>query len=211
MSAKEGGSRFGKKFRIPFSTKKLGRSAPNDNNNNGKSVGGGGGDEKAEDSDEDKSADSTEPVIDDNLFGVVQKLRQSYAAHLQDQPGAMPPAQIRPSLPVETPVLKLPPSTDVIIQEDRADMGGAIDVYWGTVASVGTDADTVERVAPTWLGELLLLVSGSCPALLLRGRNQQLLLTVVDQNHIPLKDISKLPFFLEPYENQLPAVTGEHG
>lgn len=181
IPAKESGSRFGKKFRMPFSTKKLGRGAPNDN---GKSV---SGDEKAEDSDEDRSADSTEPLIEDNLFGVVQKIRQSYTTHLQSQPGAMPPARIRPSLPVETPVLKLPPSTDVIVQEDRADMGGVIDVYRGTVASVGTDADTVEKVAPMWLGELLLL------------------------NQLPLKDISKIPFILEPYENQLPVISSENG
>ena len=66
---------------------------------------------------------------------------------------------ITPSMPNETPVLKPPLSTTVIIQEDRPDSGGVADLYRGTVGSLHEDADLLERVVPTWLGDLLLSAS----------------------------------------------------
>jgi WD repeat-containing protein 48 len=65
---------------------------------------------------------------------------------------------ITPSLPNDTPVLKLPPDTTVLIQEDMSDHGGVVDLFGGTVGSLGRQADIIERVAPTWLGECLLRV-----------------------------------------------------
>ena len=152
LHGKESGSLFGKKFRIPFSGKKLGRS-PSANTTKPVLV-----DERAEDSDGSKSLDSVELITQDNFFGVVQKIRQSYDAHVRENPEVPVPAGINPSLPNETPVLKPPSLATIIIQEDRPESGGIVDLYRGTVSSVGDDADLIEKIAPMWLGELLLHV-----------------------------------------------------
>jgi WD repeat-containing protein 48 len=152
-NGKEGGSRFGKKFRIPFGVRKLSR--PSSVEQSRPPV----ADDKAEESDGSRSIDSGEFVIEDNFFGVVQKIRQQYLASLQNETSLPANAAITPSLPSETPVLRPPPLTAIIIQEDSPDSGGVADLYWGTVASVGADVDSVEKVAPTWLGDLLLHVS----------------------------------------------------
>jgi len=93
------------------------------------------------------------------------------------------PSSISPSLPNETPVLKPPPETIILIQEDSADSGGVADLWEGTVGSVGREADVVERVAPSWLADVLL------------------------KNAIPLKDLVKVSFVLEPWQGLLPAVS----
>jgi WD repeat-containing protein 48 len=90
---------------------------------------------------------------------------------------------ISPSLPNETPVLKPPGETMILIQEDSVDSGGVADLWGGTVATVGRDADVVERVAPAWLADVLL------------------------RNSIPPKDIVKVSFVLEPWQNLLPQVS----
>jgi WD repeat-containing protein 48 len=92
---------------------------------------------------------------------------------------------ITPSLPNDTPVLKPPPQTIILIQEDRLDSGGVADLWEGTVGNVGREADTVERVAPTWLADVLL------------------------RNAIPPKDIVKVSFVLEPWQGLLPPVSSE--
>lgn len=93
------------------------------------------------------------------------------------------PSSISPSLPNETPVLKPPPETIILIQEDSADSGGVADLWEGTVGSIGREADVVERVAPSWLADVLL------------------------KNAIPLKDLVKVSFVLEPWQGLLPAVS----
>jgi WD repeat-containing protein 48 len=84
-------------------------------------------------------------------------------------------------LPAETPVLKPPLNTTILIQEDRPEAGGVADLFEGTVGALGELCDAVERAAPMWLGEVLL------------------------RNQIPHKDISKISFVLEPWQ---PDATG---
>ncbi len=155
---KEAGSRFGMKFRMPFGSKKLSRTTTADSNKPTIA------NDQTDASEDSTSTDSGEPVIEDNFFGVVQTIREAYVAWSKDQAGPPMPAHITPSLPIETPVLKLPATTGIIIQEDRPDSGGIVDLYRGTVGSVGKDADLIEKVAPVWLGDLLLRVciSRSC-------------------------------------------------
>ena len=74
-----------------------------------------------------------------------------------EDPGHPVESLITPSLPNETPVLKPPPMTTVIIQEETS--GGSADLYRGTVGTVGEDALLIEQRAPMWLGDLLLRVS----------------------------------------------------
>lgn len=113
-------------------------------------------DEKSEGS--EKSEDREEKLIQDNFFGTIQKIRHDYDEHLQIDATDSLPIGITPSLPNETPELRLPPYTTIIIQEDRADAGGVADIYRGTISSVGHDADLIEQTGPMWLGDLLLRV-----------------------------------------------------
>ena len=106
---------FGKNFKMAF-PKKLGR-----NSADAKQIIANG--EKQEDQ-SDKSSEREDKVIEDNFYGVIQRIRQDYRdqaeAH-QDQPLTM---GITPSLPIETPVLRPPLNTTIIIQEDNPESGG---------------------------------------------------------------------------------------
>lgn len=145
--SREGSSLFGKKFRMNF-PKKLGRTSVD--------AKPPVVDEKSENS--EKAEDKEEKLIQDNLFGTLQKIRHEYTERLHEDPDQPLRPGIMPSLASETPELKLPPSTAIIIQEDRPGTGGVADLYRGTVGSVGHDADLIEQAGPMWLGDLLLRV-----------------------------------------------------
>ena len=144
--AKEGGI-FGKGFRMKF-PKKLARPSTD--------VKPVVVDEKSEESDKSEKEDRT---IQDNLYGTIQRMRFEHEERIVMQPSEYLQTSITPSLLNETPKLQLPPFTTVIIQDERPDSGGVADLYRGTISSVGLDADLIENVAPTWLGDLLLRVS----------------------------------------------------
>jgi WD repeat-containing protein 48 len=150
-NGKDSSNAFGKKFRMgmSFGSKKLGRSS---SVNTEKPV----IEEKVEDGSENSDNGEKEKEVDDNFFGVVQKIRNEYEKALQENPEQQVESGITPSLPIEAPVLKLPPFTTVIIQEETS--GGSADLYRGTVATVGEDASLIEERAPMWLGEVLLRV-----------------------------------------------------
>lgn len=161
-NAKSSSTTFGKKFRMgnPFGSKKLSRSASTNTEKTAAATatttedakeGEGGASESS------SNADKDAPLVDDSLGGVVQRLRLEYDRQVADQPDRHVESRIRPSLPSDTPVLKLPPQTKIILQEETS--GGSANLYRGTVASTGADADIIERCAATWLGEVLLLVS----------------------------------------------------
>jgi WD repeat-containing protein 48 len=114
--------------------------------------------EKASTEESDKSSEKEERVFEDNMLGIIQKIRHEYDEQLASNPGQSLTMGIAPSPPSETPVLKPPPATTVIIQEDNPASGGVADVYRGTVATLAKDADAIERAAPMWLGDLLLRV-----------------------------------------------------
>ena len=142
---------FGKKFRMgmSFGSKKL-RSA---SSNIEKPV---VVEEKKDEENKSESSSNHEKEVEDSFLGVIQKIRNEYEKRLLESPDNLVETKITPSLPTDTPVLKLPPGTRVIIQEETS--GGSADLYRGTVESVGVDADTIEQKAPMWLGEVLLLV-----------------------------------------------------
>ena len=143
-------SLFGKKFRMTF-PKKLGRSTETKPTVL---------DDKSETS--EKSSEREDKIVEDNFSGILQKIRNDYDDQLAQNPASPLQSGINPSLPSETPVLKPPPFTTVIIQEDRPDSGGVADLYRGTVKCVGQDADLIGKAAPMWLGELLLRVRAPC-------------------------------------------------
>jgi len=141
---------FGKKFQMAF-PKKLARvstevvkpTAPA---------------EEKGDAESTKSSEKEEKIIDDNFYGVIQKIHQEYEDHMDHNSDQPLPLGITPSLPIETPVIKPPPHTLIIIQEDDPASGGVADQYRGEINELGKDVDTLEKIAPMWLGELLLRV-----------------------------------------------------
>ncbi|CAZ82349.1 unnamed protein product [Tuber melanosporum] len=165
-----------------FGTRKLGRSASTDTANKPtvSTV-----DEKPS-GDESAISDKPDP-LEDTLLGVLKKIRGSYEIQVRERVGEPFRSSIAPSLPLETPVLKPPGNTTIIIQEDRLDFGGVADLYRGTVSCVGEDADLLEKVAPAWLGDLILL------------------------NRIPLKDTVKVSFVLIPWQDKLPQLPSDEG
>ncbi|KAI3317608.1 WD domain-containing protein [Xylariaceae sp. AK1471] len=171
---------FGKKFRMgmSFGSKKTGRSA---SSNVEKPV---VVEEKPEEN-KSESSSNHEKEVDDNFRGVIQKIRNDYEKQLLENPDQSVETKIAPSLPNETPVLKLPPGTKVIIQEETS--GGSADVYRGTVMTVGADADVIEEKAPMWLAEVLLI------------------------NTIPPKDPVKVSFILHPWQDSLPSIASADG
>lgn len=139
---------FGKKFQMNFQ-KKLGR--------NSVEAKPAPAEEKAEET--DKSSEPEEKVVEDNFYGIIQKIRNDYDEQLAANPRQALTVGVTPSLPNETPVLKPPPHTQILIQEDKPESGGVADLYSGTLATLGQDADVIEKFAPMWLGDLLLRVS----------------------------------------------------
>jgi WD repeat-containing protein 48 len=150
--AKKGKGMFGKKFGMSFNMKKFSTGTAIAEPAKPAAI-----DEKSEDSDS-RSTKTNERTFEDSFLGSIQRIRQGY----EDQLGAGATkleSQIAPSLPNDTPVLKPPPSTTILIQEDRPDAGGVADLFEGKVGSLGQQADLIEKAAPMWLAEVLLLVS----------------------------------------------------
>ena len=157
--AKKSKGMFGKKFNMTFNMKKFSTGTaivepakP--------SV-----DEKAQDSDS-HSTKTIDKTIEDNFYGSLQRLRQGYENQVAMGVTKLE-SHITPSLPSDTPVLKPPASTTILIQEDQPEAGGVADLFEGKVGSLGQQADLIEKAAPMWLAEILLrvrLTSCSCTA-----------------------------------------------
>lgn len=194
-------SKFGKRLRMnmSFNMKKLGKAPVNDKE---KPAIVEESKEEVEADTQSSSDNSNSRVVDENFLGCIQKIRFAYEDSLQAQVqratavdaagGALGqskqlelPTSIVPSLPSETPVLKPPPTTTILIQEERPEAGGVADLFEGKVGSTGELADLIEKVAPMWLGDVLL------------------------RNQVPIKDIVKISFVLEPYQNQLPSIAAD--
>jgi len=174
-NAKSPSTPFGKKFRMnmSFGSKKLGRSSSTTGAEKPAVV-----DERAEESESSSNNDKEFP---DSFLGVVQRIQSEYEKQLAEAPDSQIETRLCPSLPNDTPVLKLPGATKVIIQEETS--GGSAELYRGTVATVGNDADIIEQKGPQWLGEALLL------------------------NTIPSKEPVKVSFILYPWQDTLPVIT----
>lgn len=193
---KRSGSRFGKKFQMSF-PKKLGRTSTET-----KPI----IEEKVEEESDDKSSEK-EKVYDENLSGVIEKMRFEYEEQLNERPGQPLATSITPSEENETPTLTLPPNTAILIQEEHPESAVPADLYRGTVGTVGADADELEKAAPKWLGEFLLRVSSFIlPAMMLFKQRKYLINNNSLQNIIPFKEVTKVAFCLKPYKDLLPPV-----
>jgi WD repeat-containing protein 48 len=142
---------FGKKFNMGFSMKKFGTGTAIAAEPVKPVV-----DDKSEDSDS-RSTKTEEKKFEDNFYGTIQRIRHSYEEGLTADTSELV-SQIAPSLPNDTPVLKPPAMTTILIQEDRPDSGGVADLFEGKVGTLGQQADLIEKAAPMWLGDVLLRV-----------------------------------------------------
>ena len=115
--------------------------------------------EEKSDTASSKSSEKEDKVIEDNFLAVVQKIRHDYNGQAESRPDQPLQVGLTPSLPSETPVLKPPLHTLIIIQEDDPASGGLADQYKGEIGNLGREADILEKIAPRWLAELLLRVS----------------------------------------------------
>ncbi|OCK75308.1 WD40 repeat-like protein [Lepidopterella palustris CBS 459.81] len=176
-TAKKGNALFSKKFNMSFKMKKFGTASTSEVT---KPV---IVDEKSEDSDS-RSSKTDDRVIEDNFSGAIQRIRHKYEDKVHDGAKVLT-SLITPSPPNETPVLKPPLNTTILIQEDRPDAGGVADLFEGNVGSLGLQADLIEKVAPVWLADVLLL------------------------NQTPQKEVVKVSFTLEPYQNLLPSIASD--
>ncbi len=148
---KKKGSLFGKKFQMTFPTMKLSRISSEPKPTAAPQEG------KSEDA-SDKSSEKEERTFEDNFLGVIQKIRHDYDEQLQSHPDQPLIIGVTPSMPEETPVLRQPPHTLVLVQEDNPEAGGLVDLYRGAIGTLGAEADIIEKVAPAWLGDLLIRV-----------------------------------------------------
>ncbi|KAF7194853.1 hypothetical protein HII31_03813 [Pseudocercospora fuligena] len=200
------GGLFGKKFKMNMSFAGMSKIGRTTTNTTDKPAPVEEKENEADKSDTHSSKTSNSRVVDDNLLGTVQKIRFAYEDSLHNQiqqqqahENGLPvpkaeielPSAIQPSLPNETPVLRPPPNTTILIQEDRPEAGGVADLFEGTVGGLGEMTDLVEKTAPMWLGEVLL------------------------RNQIPVKDVVKISFILEPWvdpasgQPTLPAIASD--
>ncbi|KAM3424680.1 hypothetical protein BST61_g6667 [Cercospora zeina] len=189
---------FGKKFSMGMSfsgMKKMGRVQTNDKDKPTPV------EEKEEvESDSRSSKTDNSRVIDDTFLGTLQKIRFGYEDSLQQQfqnqqafENGLPVARtsidlttaIKPSDASETPILRPPRNTTILIQEDRPEAGGVTDLFEGTVGNLADKIDSLEKTAPMWLGDVLL------------------------RNQIPVKDVVKISFILEPWQNSLPVIASD--
>lgn len=174
---KKGASLFSKKFRMDF-PKMLGR-----NSTEAKLT---VPEERIEESDK-SSEKEEERVFENNLGGIIDKIRHDYVEVLMANPGRTLTSSISPSPENETPILDIPPHTVILIQEESGDAAAAADLYRGTVGTVGEDIEKLEKSIPAWLGDLLL------------------------KNQTPVKDAIKLAFMVKPYGDLLPPVLNADG
>jgi len=197
--AKDTPSKFGKKFRMGSYMKKLSRTATTTEKEKSAII-----EEKQQDEDGDNKSVKTDNSreVEENLSGTVQKIRFEYQDILQQQAqrqaaldaagGALGESQestletlVTPSMPSETPVLKPPSKTILLIQEDRPEAGGVADLFKGTVGTLRESVELIEKIAPMWLGDVLL------------------------RNQVPLKDVVKISFCLEPWQEKLPPIASD--
>lgn len=158
-NGKDSSTSFGKKLRMgmSFGTKKLGRSASTTLE---KPIVVDESKDKATDEGSESSEAGDKPLaekeVEDNFNGVIQKIRYEYERLVVESPAQEVESGITPSLVDETPFLRIPGGTTVIIQEETS--GGVKDLYRGSVETAGEDADVIGERAPMWLGDLLLKV-----------------------------------------------------
>lgn len=138
-------------------------------------------DDKAEESESSAGHDAD---LAHSFLGLIRRIRTNYDRLVIERPGKHVESRIAPSAPSETPVLQISPNVKIFIQEETS-AGGLVNIYQGTVGTVGQDedVDAIEKTGTLWLAEVLL------------------------QNVMPAKDNIKVTFYLLPGTG-MPVIAG---
>lgn len=88
-----------------------------------------------------------------------------------------------PSL-LDAPLVKFSPYTKIMISEQSPTSGGSMDIYRGTVGSIGSDVDQLEKVVPDWVGRVIM------------------------NNELPVKEPVKVGFVFKPMDEGDKEVNG---
>ncbi|KAI8393498.1 WD40-repeat-containing domain protein [Radiomyces spectabilis] len=125
------------------------------------------------DIDHHKQSRSHSTVKSSIAFATTKTSRPSEAATDTSEETYTPPSLD------EFPPLTIPSDTTIIIAEQSAEASTDMNLYRGTVGTVGEDADVIIKLAPAWLLHYLLY------------------------NKIPNKEVVKLTFILKPMEGSV--------
>ena len=153
-SPKDSSQSFGKRLKNTFTPKKLGKSSGAAEDS--KTAQAAEQESDAATSTADSGSDSSDGQ--DTMLSVINTIRAEYAKQKQDNPSAPIQSLVRPILPTDYPVLEVPGNTAIIIQEDHPASGGVADLFEGYRNQLGRNVDLIEKIAPRWLGGLLLKV-----------------------------------------------------
>lgn len=153
-SPKESSTSFGKRLKSTFTSKKSSKNlAVADDRKVAQA------DEKDPNAEQKPNENAVEegPGLS-SMLQVVNEIRIEYAKQAEHSSDLGVKSLLTPALPTEAPVLKPPANTVVIIQEEHARSGGVMDLFEGYRDQLGRHADYIEKVAPRWIGALLLRV-----------------------------------------------------
>ena len=200
-SPKETSTSFGKRLKSTFTPKKSTKSLVTAEEPKSSQV------EEKDFNPDQKVAENiaNDAPATDNMLHVIREIRRQYVKELENSDSSRLKSRMTPALPSDAPVLDPPTNTAIIIQEDHPGSGGVTDLFEGYRDQLGRHADFIEKIAPRWLGNLLLKVSLREPL------NDLGNLANFVENIVPEQLISKVSFVLKPYQQLLPVVTAEEG
>lgn len=96
--------------------------------------------------------------VGNTMLHVLEEIRAQYLKQKEQAVDSKLKPLMTPALPNDAPVLEPPTNTAIIIQDDHPSAGGVTDLFEGYLDQLGRHADYIEKVAPRWLGNLLLKV-----------------------------------------------------
>ncbi|KAF9357749.1 hypothetical protein BGX26_003145 [Mortierella sp. AD094] len=124
-------------------------------------------------SEDDQSvSDTVSSYSAESLPSPIQQLPNSAISVRPPHPPFTPPTHM------DCPTVGIPPHIPVIISEQSREASSSVDLYRGSVGSLGQDYVPLVQVIPTWLLEVLL------------------------KNMIPVKETPKVSFILRPHHDQ---------
>ncbi|KAI8352354.1 hypothetical protein B0O80DRAFT_488182 [Mortierella sp. GBAus27b] len=122
--------------------------------------------------DDQSTSDATSSHSDDSIPSPVMQLPTSTISVRPPHPPFSPPTA------QECPPIAIPPHVPVIISEQSREASSSVDLYRGSVGTLGSDYVPLVQVIPTWLLEVVL------------------------KGLIPMKEPTKVSFVLRPHHSQ---------
>lgn len=148
------GASFSQRLRNTFSPKKSSRATTMSEVTKPAAAVDGNADESDAKS---KSSDLDETSHNDRMLAVIEDMHSTYLQS-QDPGGDLVKSLINTYSLDDAPVLRPAPGTKVLIQEEATGAATSKDLFEARIGELAQSADSIERCAPSWLGEILLRV-----------------------------------------------------